>query len=139
MKLKLITAVAAMVASVSTIAGELDGSGLICRIGTQHIIGWEFRDGHAISWWINPKDLARRLEQYDMGEYSVSTDQVRWPPEWILDRETFRLGGENQVDNSMGPKGTMIWFHQCEVAESLDILRATVEAEEKEWPRMPKQ
>ena len=30
----------------------------------------------------------------------------------------------------MGPKGTMIWNMQCEWVESLDILKATVEAEQ---------
>ena len=135
MKLKLITAVAALVASAFASAGELDGSTLICRDGTRNTVGTEFRDGHAIAWWMPKGSIP--LKQYYQGEYSVSTDQVRWPPsddyrksDVILDRETLRLGGENQVDNSMGPKGTMIWNMQCEWVESLDILKATVEAEQ---------
>lgn len=137
MKLKPFAAVAALVASGSASAGELDGSHLICRMGTANTTGTEFKDGRVIAWWIDPNGSERELKQYDGGEYSVSSDQIRWPPldDWsksdvIVDREALRLGGENQVDNSMGPKGTMIWDSQCEWVESLDILKATVEAEQ---------
>ena len=135
--MKLWIAIAALVASVSASAGELDGSNLICRMGAANTSGTEFRDGHVIAWWIDPNGSERELKPYDGGEYSISTDQIRWPPldEWgrgdvIVDRETLRLGGENQRDNSMGPKGTLIWIAQCEWVESLDILKATVEAEQ---------
>ena len=132
-------AIAALVASVSASAGELDGSTLICRMGTPASIGMEntsgteFRDGRAIGWWMPRGSVP--IKQFDVGEYSVSTDQVRWPPgdglsDVILDRETLLLGEESTRDSQWGPKGTMIWTMQCEWVESLDILKRTVEHEQ---------
>ena len=135
-------AIAALLASVSASGGELDGTGLICHSGTKPVLGWEFQDGRAIGMYVEKMgafDPKAEVVRGDIGEYVTSTDQVRWPPMWILDRETLRLGGENQRDNSMGPKGTMMWILQCEVATSLDIVRATLEAQAEKQRQIDEQ
>ena len=84
MKLKLLTAVAALVASAAASAGELDGKGYICKVGSgvQTMI-WSpwFQDGQVFVSAIMPpvRGEEPELQVQTVGsEYSAVGDLVSW-------------------------------------------------------------
>jgi len=133
MKLKLITAVAALVASAFASAGELDGKGYICEAGygsQKHVWSPWFRDGHVFVSAINPPARGEEpvLQVATVGwEYSAVGELVSFD-RYFLNRKTLRIGQENRSPHSAS-YGDISWSHQCEEAASLDSFRATMERE----------
>lgn len=125
MKLKLLTAVAALVASVPASAGELDGRALICIPDFEpRPIGFEFRDGRAIGWNVVSIESKAVIEEFGPGEKyeTTSTSADWWGLDWYLDRKTLRL---NYIFRSK--ESPAVYKYQCDVAASLNSFRETLE------------
>ena len=123
-------AVAALVASVSVSAGELDGKGLICKPDEESTpFGFEFSDGRAIGWSVERHEFESKavIEEFGSGkEYRTTPTRAFWweighQEVYQLDRKTLRL---RWVPGAMELEAKE---YQCEVAASLDSFRATLE------------
>jgi hypothetical protein len=127
MKLKLITAVAALMASVSASAGQLDGKALECMRPTHPApILVSFQDGVATEFRIWKKGTEALIEKdvFSGGEYRVSPTKVEYPTTMgdamVLDRVTLILGIRND--------GKLVTKWQCEVYTSFSDFEAMMEA-----------
>ena len=121
-------AIAALLASVSVSAGELDGKGIKCAL-----VDWidpilvSFQDGVATHFVLSMGDTKAVIEvdKFGGGEYTVSPSKVEWPHSLtddglVLDRTTLMLGYTNYGDlRNAG---------QCEVYTSLNDFEAMMEA-----------
>lgn len=140
MKLKLITAVAALLASVSASAGSLDGKAIICdwdreseSDGFARRFGFAFNEAeviqHSVSFRrLNPEVTIRVFEPVAHTEYLndvVWTDNSRHTS-WVLDRRSLLL-------TVMIPDGDKLEF-ACEALpswEALNEIMESVRAEEQ--------
>ena len=121
-------AIAALLASVSVSAGELDGKGIKCAL-----VDWidpilvSFQDGGATHFVLSMGGTKAVIEvdKFGGGEYTVSPSKVEWPYSLsddglVLDRTTLMLGYTNYGDlRNAG---------QCEVYTSLSDFEAMMEA-----------
>jgi hypothetical protein len=137
MKLKILTAVVALVASVSACngggsEGSEDGKAIYCDSipsddrSREHSMGIEFRDGKAVqhvvlvpetkaihsarAWSINPW-------------YRATPSVITWPDlhgDWELDRETLQLSLKLSEKGRVTMPKRAITEYQCEAATSLD-------------------
>jgi hypothetical protein len=122
-------AIAALLASVASSAGELDGKALICKRSTDsstqtYLTYWEFKDGTAIGAQIirqGSKAVALEFGETITSKRYVTgpTEAMWWGGRYLLNRATLALE---------------FWDveYQCELATSLDSFRATLEAERLE-------
>ena len=127
MKLKLLTAVAALVASASVSAGrpsgEVDGKGVICPFE-------ESVNGEPEWYWFAQKRVTQPylatngttadLLLRDLGEYETTPTHVKWRDSHELDRKslTYWFGDGN------GNWGSV----RCEIAESWAVLSESIQA-----------
>ena len=120
-------AIAALVASVSVSAGELDGKGIECVRPTHPApILVSFQDGVATEFKIYVRGTEAVLEESKLsgGDYTVFSTKVEYPTligdDMVLDRATLILGIRND--------GKLITQWQCEVYTSLTDFEAMMEA-----------
>ena len=126
--MRLLIAIAALVASVSASAGELDGKGIKCVL-----VDWidpilvSFQDGVATHFVLSMGGTKAVIEvdKFGGGEYTVSPSKVEWPHSLsddglVLDRTTLMLGYTNY--------GELRNAGQCEVYTSLSDFEAMMEA-----------
>ena len=124
MKLKVLTAVAALVASVSASAGELDGKAIVCEPKGVRLkwtpepepYGYEFRGGFVISYRVEVSGTQVLLKISDGIPYKEDTTVVTWgtskhgdAPTTVLDRRTIRYRDSIERTGKIGEEG------QCEV------------------------
>ena len=121
-------AIAAVVASFSASAGDLDGKGIKCVL-----VDWidpilvSFQDGVATHFVLSMRDTKALIEvdTFGGGEYTVFPSKVEWPHSlsddgMVLDRTTLMLGYVNY--------GELRNAGQCEVYTSLSDFEAMMEA-----------
>jgi hypothetical protein len=130
--MKSLTAIAALVASVSASAGELDGKALLCleKNPEASLSGYFFRDGKVFySVLQKGEELGDVVvNEWEMADsYHVGIDTVRWQkypdrPKWetVLDRKTLEI---------KYTWGSTVQEWICEVAESMEAYHQTLEAQ----------
>lgn len=131
--MRLLIAIAALLASVLASAGELDGKAITCerpRYDRPKIV--EFRDGGIVGWDIRVEDTQAIVAESDYrkypdSDYEVSPTGITWTTIVVfrnrLDRETLELVSTMASDEA-GDSPT-VW--QCEVIASLDDLQKMLE------------
>ena len=126
-------AIAALVASVSASAGELDGKAIFCeRPGYDRPNIVEFRDGNTVSWSIGVEGTQAVVKEYvghaPSANYKVSPTAITWDSVAVfenrLDLETLELVTTLYSEGKPHDSPT-IW--QCEVVSSLDNLQKMLE------------
>ena len=120
-----VVAVAALLASVSASAGELDGKGLICEREKQaagEMVWFKFEERQAVMYWLETMGTKAQVTHHSMGAYALSPTKVIWGDsvKHELDRQTlifesYRLG-------------MLSWRAQCEVTESVEAVKDSIEA-----------
>lgn len=129
MRLKILTAIAALLASVSAFTGELDGKAIICmpeKTTTGEPEWYEFKDGEAIQFNLGTRGTTAKVLRMSHGEYEAEPTIVTWGETSIthrLDRVTL----EHTMSSSIKGDG-FVWRTQCEVAESLEAFTGSIEA-----------
>ena len=127
-------AIAALVASVSAIAGELDGKALTCQSTNKMVAsmygryGVEFQDGKATHIWVKKDGTKVVLERYDTVAYIAYPTTAKWALEsgWVytLDRKTLILDYRKPRDDSESPGK-----FECEAYSSIDSMMAELESD----------
>ena len=120
-------AIAALVASASTSAGELDGKHLVCTSKYGNVTGIEFTGGKAIRRYI-VSNTAARIGGQPPAKYRTSTTEVRWddddrPHYYAVNRKTLKhIYRSSEVT---GP----IWNEwDCELSPSRDAMMDALNA-----------
>ena len=123
-------AIAALLASVSVSAGELDGKGLKCikRSDDPHTLFAEFRRGNVEEWFVRVEGYTAVLSDeasWNGEPYELSPTKIEWPTiggTHELDRSTLllvvRAKGQEEIANR--------W--DCEVYNSPEAFREMLEA-----------
>ena len=145
-------AIAALVASVSASAGELDGKAISCDNGRQNL---EFRGGRVVSWYVwgggGILGDARIVEDDEPPAYYALTNTVIWSS-YIAAGELLSRDGEPSLASTTGytlDRKTLAlevkeeksdgkireWIHQCEVYSSMTDFKAMLEAYRAETQR----
>jgi hypothetical protein len=118
-------AIAALMASVSVSAGELDGKAIICKSETSLPQGIEFFDGKAMVWFI-VSGTKVNLANQDASEYRTTPTRVTWSKVgsdlgYEIDRKTLAYSHMNFRS------GTTYWTTSCEVAKSRTAMMGYLE------------
>ena len=125
--MRLLIAIATLLASVAVSAGELDGKALICKSTEDWSLYWEFKDGTAIGTEIvtrGSKAVADEFGGFADKTYVTRPTEVIWWKTYHLHRATLVAEYKD---------GDVAYFEdQCELATSLDSFRATRETERLE-------
>ena len=118
-------AIAALVASVSASAGELDGKGIICH-SEKSVTGepewYWFAQGRVTQSNLGTNGTKAEVLALDLGEYGTEPTMVRWRSDSMqhkLDRRT--------LIHRASSYGEEYWVSQCEVAESWEVMRESIQ------------
>lgn len=122
-------AIAALVASVSASAGELDGKALTCKsenpfIKPEWIV---FDEGEVFVWVIRRRGTTAEAEIWDRHEYTASIREITWgrySQSRRLDRATLKLV---QMNDDYEVTRTF----QCEIPESIEAWQESLTAAEQ--------
>ena len=124
--MKLLIAIAALLASVSASAGELDGKGIICHpeksITGQPTWYW-FTGGSVVESDIEVNGTEAKVIRPELGEYWTNPTTVRWGSRTLryeLDRRT--------LVHKVVMRDEEMWISQCEVAESYEAYTNSIAA-----------
>ena len=132
MKLKLLTGVVALVASVLANAGELDGKAIVCHDieYPESAVYYEFRDGKAWVSGVNQDGVkAVIVKEWSGIDYATEPNRVRWQSgpgedQWnYLWRETLKM------EYIYVPENRVYFEYQCEVSGSLAEYHEAMERE----------
>ena len=124
-------AIAALVASVSASAGELDGKGLHCEpenpvLEEQWVV---FDKGQTWVYTIQLDGATKQAKPRGFGKYDEAPFVIRWYSSYwtfILDRRTLEL-------DFMNPEGEISRTSQCKIFDSLEDLNESIkQAEQRE-------
>ena len=129
--MRTLIAIAALVASVTAIAGELDGKYLICEPRKfRHInIGASFHDGFVEMHGLRDDGLNFTVDRLLLGgEYTVTRTHVEWRSH-RLDRKTLKL--TLFAINTAEP----IYEQQCEVVLTRSEFRERLEKYQVEYQK----
>ena len=131
---RLIIAIAALVASVSASAGELDGKAMICERterGAAEIhgpYGVSFRDGEATPYYLEQFETTLLPTAGKATYYLAEPTTVKWgkaPNIFTLNRKTLSLSAYNSMYDTV-----VHW--QCEVLASWDAMIQALDVERVE-------
>ena len=123
--MRLLIAIAALLASVSASAGELDGKALICGelAEDDYLMYWEFDDDRVMGTEIaieGTKAVERKMGRLLTDEektYRVHPNNADWWRFWHLDRTTLDLEFKD------GSDGEVQYKYLCELSTSLEAER----------------
>ena len=126
MVMRSLIATAALLASVSASAGELDGKAILClRSDAPELspYGYEFRDGKIFTHRVITVDNGKKAQVTDYSsEYTAAVDTVFWNDDFNkLDRKTLMLTvyGKMTLD--------VLFTRQCEVSDSVGAMKQVIE------------
>ena len=133
--MRFLIVIAALLASVSASASELDGKAVLCRKDGNPFyepIGWEFRDGVAREHFVIAPE-GTKAEVWvasadgfgDPSRYEAGVTEVRWTcrgSRYVLDRKTLSLQQISSIT------GDVLKTTICEVSSSVAAMEQEMEA-----------
>ena len=128
-------AIAALVASVSASAGELDGKAIVCTSDHEHVavealslVAFEFMNGAVTGRLISTQGTNAVIDEFGVGVkdrgYREEPGTVSWWSGYYLDRVTLVLRFYGSSRDHDEPK----YKWQCQVSPSLESHRQFLEA-----------
>ena len=128
---------AALAASVSADAGEVDGKALLCEdltYGKASLSGFYFQEGKVFRSMVQRGRAAGDVVvgEWEMTDaYDTNIDTVRWEPTTlhsaVLDRKTLSM--KTYTWDSYTKQWSVAQEWACELAESMDAYHQALEAE----------